>query len=149
MEISPCHWNSFSEPLPSDCKVYTHRPTDCRLIRHGPRRKQHVQQFLFLFLSVYVEVEVTLRLTVSQSVSLLWYRASTFVRLATTYYLLSECCCLKFAAWYLLGGLSDERTGLQFAVAAETFLLSRCLVTYEYRYTDRFFFVISHFICNL
>jgi hypothetical protein len=55
-----------------------------------------------------VEVEVTLRLTVLVS--------STLVGLATRYYFLSECRCLKFAVLYLLGALSDERTGLQFAV---------------------------------
>jgi hypothetical protein len=38
------------------------------------------------------------------------------VGLATRYYFLSECCCLKFAVLYLFGALSDERMGLQFAV---------------------------------
>jgi hypothetical protein len=42
--------------------------------------------------------------------------SNTLVGLATRYYFLSECCCLKFAVFYLLGALSDERTGLQFAV---------------------------------
>jgi hypothetical protein len=46
-------------------------------------------------------VEVTLRLTVGQSVS--WYWAPLW--LATRYYFLSECCCLKFAVLCL----SDER----------------------------------------
>jgi hypothetical protein len=32
------------------------------------------------------------------------------VGLATRYYSLSECCCLKFAVFYLWGALSDERT---------------------------------------
>jgi hypothetical protein len=41
---------------------------------------------------------------------------STLVGLATRYYFLSECCCLKFAVLFLWGALSDERTGLQFAV---------------------------------
>jgi hypothetical protein len=73
-----------------------------------------------------VKVEVTLRLTVSQSVSQYVLVSSTLVGLATRYYFLSECCCLKFAVLYLLclkfavlyllGTLSDERTGLQFAV---------------------------------
>jgi hypothetical protein len=36
------------------------------------------------------------------------------VGLATRYYFLSECCCLKFAVLYILGALSDERTSLQF-----------------------------------
>jgi hypothetical protein len=62
------------------------------------------------------EVEVTLRLTVSQSVSQYVLVSSTLVGLATRYYFLSECCCLKFVVLYLLGALSDERTGLQFAV---------------------------------
>jgi hypothetical protein len=47
-------------------------------------------------------VEVTLRLTVSQSVSQYVLVSSTLVRLATRYYFLSECCCLKFAILYLL-----------------------------------------------
>jgi hypothetical protein len=34
----------------------------------------------------------------------------------TRYYFLSECCCLKLALVSLWGALSDERTGLQFAV---------------------------------
>jgi hypothetical protein len=42
--------------------------------------------------------------------------ASTLVRLATRYYFLSECCCLKFAVLFLWGALSVERAGLQFAV---------------------------------
>jgi hypothetical protein len=67
-------------------------------------------------ISIIVEVEVTLRLTVSQSVSQFVLVSSTLERLATRYYFLSECCCLKFAVLYLWGALSDERTGLQFAV---------------------------------
>jgi hypothetical protein len=59
-----------------------------------------------------VEVEVTLRLTVSHCVLV----SSTLVGLATKYYFLSECCCLKFAVLILWSALSDERTGLQFAV---------------------------------
>jgi hypothetical protein len=35
------------------------------------------------------------------------------VGLATRYYFLSECYCLKFAVLYLWGDLSDERTDLQ------------------------------------
>jgi hypothetical protein len=53
-----------------------------------------------------------MRLTVSQYVLV----SSTLVGLATRYYFLSGYCCLKFAVLYLLGALSDERTGLQFAV---------------------------------
>jgi hypothetical protein len=34
----------------------------------------------------------------------------------TRYYFLSEGCCLKVAVLFLWGALSDERTGLQFAV---------------------------------
>jgi hypothetical protein len=55
-----------------------------------------------------VEVEVTLRLIVSQYVLV----SSTLVGLATRYYFLSERYCLKFAVLFLLGALSDERTGL-------------------------------------
>jgi hypothetical protein len=55
---------------------------------------------------------VTLRLTASQYVLVL----SALVGLATRYYLLSECCCLKCAALHLWGAVSDERTRLQFAV---------------------------------
>jgi hypothetical protein len=70
----------------------------------------------FPYLFPPVEVEVTLRLTVSQSVSQYVLVSSTLVGLATTFYFLSECCCLKFAVLFLWGALSDERTGLQFAV---------------------------------
>jgi hypothetical protein len=42
--------------------------------------------------------------------------SSTLVGLATRYYFLSECCCLKFEVQFLWGALSDERMGLQFAV---------------------------------
>jgi hypothetical protein len=42
--------------------------------------------------------------------------SSTLVGLATRYYLMSQCCCLKFEALFLWGALSDERTDLQFAV---------------------------------
>jgi hypothetical protein len=59
-----------------------------------------------------VEVEVTLLLTVSQYV----FVSSTLVGLATRYYFLSECCCLKFAVLFLWSALSEVRTGLQFAV---------------------------------
>jgi hypothetical protein len=65
---------------------------------------------------VEVEVEVTLRLTVGRSVSQYVLVSSTLVGRATRYYSLSECCCLKFAVLYLWSVLSDERTGLQFAV---------------------------------
>jgi hypothetical protein len=59
-----------------------------------------------------VKVEVTLRLTASQYVLV----SSTLVGLVTRYYFLSECYCLKFAVLFLWGAISDERTGLQFAV---------------------------------
>jgi hypothetical protein len=62
------------------------------------------------------KVEVTLRLTVGQSVSQYVLVSNTLVRLATRYYFLSKCCCPKFAVLFLWGALSDERTGLQFAV---------------------------------
>jgi hypothetical protein len=58
------------------------------------------------------EEEVTLRLTVRQYVLV----SNTLVGLATRYYFLSECCCLKFPVLFLWGALSDGRTGLQFAV---------------------------------
>jgi hypothetical protein len=61
---------------------------------------------------MHTEVEATLRLTVSQYVLV----SSTLVGLATRYYFLSECCCLKFVVLYLLDALSDKRTVLQFAV---------------------------------
>jgi hypothetical protein len=54
--------------------------------------------------------------SVSHSASQYVLASSTLVGLATRYYFLSECYCLKFAVLYLLGTLSDERTGLQFAV---------------------------------
>jgi hypothetical protein len=68
------------------------------------------------FRATKVEVEVPLRLTVGQSVSQYVLVSSTLVGLATRYYLLSEYCCLNFAVSFLWGALSDERTGLQFAV---------------------------------
>jgi hypothetical protein len=52
--------------------------------------------------------------TDGESVNILVSR--TLVGLATSYYFLSECCCQKFAVLFLWGALSDERTGLQFAV---------------------------------
>jgi hypothetical protein len=57
--------------------------------------------------------EVTLRLTVSQSICLVIEHP---LGLATRYYFLSECCCLKLAVLFLWDALSDGRTGLQFAV---------------------------------
>jgi hypothetical protein len=54
--------------------------------------------------------------TDGQSVSQYVLVSSTLVGLATRYYFLSECCCLKFAVLFLWGALSDERTGLQSAV---------------------------------
>jgi hypothetical protein len=64
------------------------------------------------------QVGVTLRLAVGQSVSQSECLGieHTFEGLATRYYFLSECCRLKFAVLFLWGSLSDERTGLQFAV---------------------------------
>jgi hypothetical protein len=59
-----------------------------------------------------LEVKVTLRVTVNQYVLV----SNTLVGLATRYYFLSECCCLKFSVLYLWGALSDEWTGLQFTV---------------------------------
>jgi hypothetical protein len=38
------------------------------------------------------------------------------VGLATRYYFMSKGCCLEVAVLFLCGALSDERTGLQFAV---------------------------------
>jgi hypothetical protein len=49
-----------------------------------------------------LEVEVTLRLTVSQSVGYVLV-SSALVGLATRYYLLSECCSLKFTVLFLWG----------------------------------------------
>jgi hypothetical protein len=49
--------------------------------------------------------------THGRSVSMSWYRAP-FLGLATRYYFLSECCCLKLAVLFLWGALSGERTGL-------------------------------------
>jgi hypothetical protein len=55
--------------------------------------------------------------------------------LVTRYYLLSEGCCLKVAVLSLWGALSDERTGLQFAVQsfnvpspAESVTVLYCLI---------------------
>jgi hypothetical protein len=65
-----------------------------------------------------LKFEVALRLTVGHSVSVSQYVLvlSTLVELATRHYFLSECCCLKVDVFFLWGALSDERTGLQFAV---------------------------------
>jgi hypothetical protein len=38
------------------------------------------------------------------------------MELATRYYFLSECCCLKFEDLFVWGALSDDRTGLQLAM---------------------------------
>jgi hypothetical protein len=54
--------------------------------------------------------------TDGQSVSQHVLVSSTLVGLLPRYYFLSVCCCLKFAVFFLWGALSDERTGLQFAV---------------------------------
>jgi hypothetical protein len=54
--------------------------------------------------------------TDGQSVSQYVLVTSTLVGLATRYYFLLECCYLKFAVLFLWGALSDERTGLQFAM---------------------------------
>jgi hypothetical protein len=61
--------------------------------------------------------------------------SSTLVGLATRYYFLSECCCLKIAVLFLCGALSDERTGLQFASqslnsrsSAEPVTIPYCLI---------------------
>jgi hypothetical protein len=60
-----------------------------------------------------LKVEVTLRLTFSQSLSL---GVEPTLELVARYYFLSEGCCLKVAVLFLWGALSDEKTGLQFAV---------------------------------
>jgi hypothetical protein len=54
--------------------------------------------------------KVTLRLTVSMS------RHQAHLGTCDQILILSECCCLKFAILFLWGALSDERTGLQFAL---------------------------------
>jgi hypothetical protein len=79
---------------------------------HSMMCNKSISNSVVFCLESKAEVEVTLRLTVSQSVLV----SSILVGLATRYYFLSKCCCLKFAVLYLLGALSDERTGLQFAV---------------------------------
>jgi hypothetical protein len=78
---------------------------------------------------IEVEVEVTLRLTFSQSVCL---AVEPTLGLATRYYFLSERCCLKVAVFFLWGTLSDERTGLQFAVQSLNGLSSTEPVTILY-----------------
>jgi hypothetical protein len=61
----------------------------------------------------YFTTDGSVSQSVSQSVSMSWYRAPLWdLRL----YFLSEDCCLKFAVLFLWGALSDERKGLQFAV---------------------------------
>jgi hypothetical protein len=66
------------------------------------------------YISLEVEVEVTVRLTVSHSVSMSWHRVPLWDLdqiLFPVGMLLSEICGLVSR-----GALSDERTGLQFAV---------------------------------
>jgi hypothetical protein len=58
--------------------------------------------------------------TDGQSVSNVFV-SSILVGLATRYYFLSECCCMKFAVLFLWGALSDERSRLQFAVSGSYF----------------------------
>jgi hypothetical protein len=77
-------------------------------------------------------VEVTLRLTVSRSVCL---GVEPTLGLDTRYYFLSEGSRLKVAVFFLWGALSDERTGLQFAVQslkgssrAEPLTILYCLI---------------------
>jgi hypothetical protein len=95
------------------------------------------------YLKLIFTVKVTLRLAVRQYVLV----SSTLVGLATRYYFLSECCCLKFAVFFLLGALSDERTGLQFAVSGSYFTTdavsqSVCLGVGHPRGTcDRYYFL--------
>jgi hypothetical protein len=69
--------------------------------------------YLYFFENSKVKVEVTLRLTVSQSACL---GIEPTVGLVTRCYFLSDGFSLKFAVLFLWGALSDERTGLQFAV---------------------------------
>jgi hypothetical protein len=57
-----------------------------------------------------------------QSVSQYILVSSTLVGLATRYYFLSECSCLKLAVLYLWRALSDERTDLSFVVEVEVTL---------------------------
>jgi hypothetical protein len=52
--------------------------------------------------------------------------------LATRYYFLSECCFLKVEVLFLLGALSGERMGLQFAVQSLNDLSNTELVTILY-----------------
>jgi hypothetical protein len=91
----------------------SHVTTDGQLA-HMSRCQAHSATCDQILLSVRMlssescEVEVTLRLTYVLV-------STTLVGLATRYYFLSECCCLKFVL-HLLGSLSDERAGLQFAV---------------------------------
>jgi hypothetical protein len=52
------------------------------------------------------------------------------VGLATRYYFLSECWCLKFAVLFLWGALSDERTGLEFAESRRSRNYTRTLLSH-------------------
>jgi hypothetical protein len=65
-----------------------------------------------------------------------WYRVP-LVGLATRYYFLSECCCLNFAALYLLGALSDERTNAS----------HRNYIKSPRRVTVTAFYFSSEFVC--
>jgi hypothetical protein len=64
--------------------------------------------------------------------------SSALVGLASRYYFLSECCCLKFAVLFLWGRPLWWRTGLQFAVQslngpsrAEPLTILYCLIWYS------------------
>jgi hypothetical protein len=74
--------------------------------------------FTFCLMSVSIKIDVRWGYftTDGRAVSQYVLVSSTLVGLATRHYFLSECCCLKFAVLFLWGALSDENTGLQFAV---------------------------------
>jgi hypothetical protein len=73
----------------------------CGLVRVGrplwPEDASEICSVITQWSESLSKFEVTLRLTVSQQVLV----SSTLVGLATRYYYLSECCCLKFAVLFL------------------------------------------------
>jgi hypothetical protein len=95
-------------------------PTVSRPVCRGVRPPSEIcGKFYFSsFLELSSVAEVTLRFRSSKllydwrSVSQYILVSSALVGLATRYYFLAECCCLKFAALFLWGVLSHERTGL-------------------------------------
>jgi hypothetical protein len=89
-------------------------------------------------------------MTDSQSVSQYVLVSSTLVGLATRYYFLSDCCCLKFSVLYLWGALSDERTGSTICSVITEWsesLRTRNHILLSHRRSRSYFATDSHSVC--